>query len=391
MQVESADAATRTVTVRGTVAQAKAAFWVSLGRYETGDLGYRGREGAVHVPADLVDVVQAVLGLDNRPQARIDLKRGQALSEDELPDPQARPATMLPAITARAAAAHSPRPSPQPMWPMQVASLYAFPATWTATERPSRSSSWAADSGRKSWPPNFDRESIPAPAVEAIGVLGGQNHPGADPNADGEVMLDIEVCGTVAHGARLAVYFSDTSDRGFHGALSAAVHDAERSPSVVSISWGAPEDAWTEQARQVFDDMLIDAAALGITVLAAAGDHGAGDRTKDGKAHADYPASSPYMIGCGGTTLFDDDGQPSEVAWNDGDGRATGGGSATSTLRRTGRKSPFPPMSTAPGSRGAECRTWPATRTTRPGTLSWSTVNGYPWAEPARWLLCTPG
>lgn len=326
MQVESADAATRTVAVRGTAAQAKAAFGVSLGRYEIGDLGYRGREGAVQVPADLADVVEAVLGLDNRPQARVHLKRRQAISEDQLPDPQARPVTRLPAITAHAAAAHSPRPDPRPMWPMQVASLYAFPGDFDGSGETVAIIELGGGFEPDELATYFGRAGVPSPSVEAIGVLGGQNNPGADPNADGEVMLDIEVCGAVAPGARIAVYFADASDNGFHAALSAAVHDAERSPSVVSISWGAPEDSWTAQARQVFDDVLVDAAALGITVLAAAGDHGAGDATRDGKAHADYPASSPYMIGCGGTTLFDEDGQPSEVAWNDGDGWATGGG-----------------------------------------------------------------
>jgi kumamolisin len=312
MQVESADAATRTVTVRGTAEQAKEAFGVSLGRYETDDLGYRGREGAVQVPADLADVVQAILGLDNRPQARMHLKRGQALGEDALPDLQTRPAALLPSISAQAAAAHGQRPDPQPMWPMQVASLYGFPRDFDGSGETIAIIELGGGFGADEVTTYFGRAGVRAPSVEAIGVLGGHNNPGADPGADGEVMI--------------AVYFGDASDNGFHVALSTAVHDAERSPSVISISWGAPEDSWTQQARQVFDDVLVDAAALGITVLAAAGDHGTGDRTRDGKAHADYPASSPYMIGCGGTTLFDQDGQPSEVAWNDGDGWATGGG-----------------------------------------------------------------
>jgi kumamolisin len=162
--------------------------------------------------------------------------------------------------------------------------------------------------------------------VEAVSVGKGQNNPGPDAGADGEVMLDIEVAGAVAPGAHIAVYFGGNTDRDFHDALATAVHDAGRSPSVVSISWGSREDHWTGQARRVFDDVLVDAAALGVTVLAAAGDHGAGDVSDDGHPHADYPASSPYMIGCGGTTLFLAGGQPQEVAWNDGNGWATGGG-----------------------------------------------------------------
>src|SRR5262249_44687123 len=76
-----------------------------------------------------------------------------------------------------------------------------------------------------------------------------------------------------------------------------------------------------------FDQVLEDAAALGITVFAAAGDHGAGDAAGDGGVHADFPASSPHMVACGGTTLVGADGETvSEVVWNDGDGWATGGG-----------------------------------------------------------------
>ena len=353
MTVESADSATRTVTVRGTAEQAKTAFGVSLGRYETDDLHYRGREGSVHVPADLADVVVAVLGLDNRPQAHVHLRRRPALSEDGLPDPHEGPAAMLPALTAHAAAAHSPRPHPRPMWPMQVARLYAFPDQGNGGGQTIGIIELGGGFQQQELAAYFRRAQVdPAPSVEAIEVLGGHNDPGTDPNADGEVMLDIEVSGAVAPGARIAVYFSDATDRGFFAAVSAAVHDAIRSPSVVSISWGGPEDSWTEQSRRVFDDVLIDAAALGVTVYAAAGDHGAGDATPDGQAHADFPASSPHTIGCGGTTLFDQGGRAAEVAWNDGDGWATGGGISAVYPPQPWQTVALPPNVNNPGQPG---------------------------------------
>jgi kumamolisin len=326
MRVESADAATRTVVVRATAAQAGAAFGVSLGRYEAGGLTYRGREGAVHLPADLVGVVQAVLGLDNRPQARTHLKLGSALRDGELPGPAAEPASMLPAVQARVAAAASPRPDPQPMWPMQVARLYTFPTGVDGSGETIAIIELGGGFTADALATYFLRAGVPAPQVEAVGVGSDANDPGVDTLSDTEVLLDIEVAGAVAPGARIAVYFGDTSDRGFYDALLAAVHDSQRSPSVVSVSWGGPEDGWTGQARDAIDGVLLDAAALGITVLAAAGDHGAGDAFGDGQAHVDFPASSPHMIGCGGTTLYLDGGQPREVAWNDGDGWATGGG-----------------------------------------------------------------
>ena len=74
-------------------------------------------------------------------------------------------------------------------------------------------------------------------------------------------------------------------------------------PSVISISWGGPESNWTEQAFQQFDQAFQDAATLGVTITVAAGDDGSSDGVDDGQAHVDFPASSPNVLACGGTTL----------------------------------------------------------------------------------------
>ena len=147
-------------------------------------------------------------------------------------------------------------------------------------------------------------------------------------SADGEVMLDIEIVGAVAPGAVIAAYFAPNTDQGFLDAVSAAVHDAERRPSVVSISWGGPEATWTAQAMDEMEQALVDAAAMGVTVTVAAGDAGSSDGLSDGLAHVDFPASAPHALACGGTRLVLAGGAiGSETVWNDGpDGGATGGG-----------------------------------------------------------------
>jgi kumamolisin len=62
-------------------------------------------------------------------------------------------------------------------------------------------------------------------------------------------------------------------------------------------------------------------------VLAAAGDNGATDGVDDGQAHVDFPASSPWVLACGGTRVVASYGAiRSEKVWNDGLGGATGGG-----------------------------------------------------------------
>src|SRR5581483_7259633 len=99
-------------------------------------------------------------------------------------------------------------------------------------------------------------------------------------------------------------------------------------PSVISISWGAAESEWTPQALDAFNAAFNDAALLGITVCAAAGDNGSSDGESDGRAHVDFPASSPWVLACGGTRLVGKNGQiQSETVWNNGtNGGATGGG-----------------------------------------------------------------
>ena len=319
LDVLSSDPATRIAAGEGTVAQVSAAFGVSLGQYQTDEVTYRGREGAVHVPADIADLVEAVLGLDDRPQARSHVKPGRGLDEGELPDPDSEAdAAPGPAAAARA-------PAAKPLWAMEVAKLYGFPTNNGAGETIAiiELGGGYSDADLSVY---FARAKIsPAPSVEAVAVDQGSNQPGGD--ADGEVLLDIEVAGSIAPGAKIVVYFADNSDRGFLDALTTAAHDTTNAASVISISWGSPEAAWTTQARNAFDGALADAAALGVTVLAAAGDHGAADGGGDGHVNADFPASSPHIVACGGTTLVVSSGKiASEVVWNDNDGWATGGG-----------------------------------------------------------------
>jgi kumamolisin len=76
-----------------------------------------------------------------------------------------------------------------------------------------------------------------------------------------------------------------------------------------------------------FDQALQTAAALGVTVCCASGDNGSGDGVGDGEAHVDFPASSPFALGCGGTKLTASGNTiSSEVVWNESSDSATGGG-----------------------------------------------------------------
>jgi len=124
------------------------------------------------------------------------------------------------------------------------------------------------------------------------------------------------------------VYFAENTDRGFQDALSTAIHDQLNRPCAISISWGGPESSWTQAAMESMDQIAAEAAALGITITVASGDSGSSDGVSDNANHVDFPASSPNVLACGGTSLVAaGNAIGSEAVWNDGaQGGATGGG-----------------------------------------------------------------
>ena len=296
LSITQSSAARRSVVLRGTAANMQKAFGTKLAHYTTTAGEYRGRTGSLTIPSNLQPMVTAVLGLDNRPIAKPHSRRAQA-------------AKVTGALT-----------------PTQVAQAYSFPAGATGAGETIGIIELGGGYNTDDLNTYFNGK---APAITSISVDGGANQPGVDPDSDGEVMLDIEVAGSVAPGARIVVYFAPNTDQGFHDAITTAVQDTVNNPSVISISWGGPEDSWTAQAATAMLQACTDASGVGVTITAAAGDNGATDGVSDGKLHVDLPACLPPVLGCGGTKLTLSGGEiKTEVVWNEtanGEG-ATGGG-----------------------------------------------------------------
>ncbi|HTS51685.1 MAG TPA: S53 family peptidase, partial [Burkholderiales bacterium] len=266
---------------------------------------YRGRTGAVSIPQELHGIVVSVHGLDNRPQAKAHFR----LASNN--------------VNAAAAAVS--------YTPLQIAKAYSFPATGNGSGQTIGIIELGGGYKQSDLTTYFKNLKIsPAPTVVAVSVDGATNSPTGDTSGpDTEVGLDIEVCGAIAPGARIAVYFAPNTDAGFLDGINQAVTDTVNKPSVISISWGGPESSWTAQSLQSYNSALQSAAAVGVSICVAAGDNGSDDGVGDGEDHVDFPASSPYALACGGTTLeVSGSSISSEVVWNDqdtGDG-ATGGG-----------------------------------------------------------------
>jgi kumamolisin len=310
LTVTDVQAVTRRVKVAGTLGDLSSAFGTTLRQVSSpnpsgrGRVTHRYREGPLYVPALLADVVTAVLGLDTRPQAQPHFRvRSDA-----------------------AAAAQSTSYNPN-----QVAAIYDFPANTTGTGQTIAVIELGGGFSTSDLDAYFGGLGIAVPSITAASVDGASNNPGDTSGADGEVNLDIDVIGAIAPGAAQVVYFApNNGDQGFVDAISTAAQ-ASPAPIAISISWGQSEDSWTAQGLASMNSAMSDAAALGISVCVAAGDNGSSDGVSDGQVHVDFPASSPYALACGGTTLVANpttNAISSEVVWNElaSNEGATGGG-----------------------------------------------------------------
>jgi kumamolisin len=294
----------RTVTLAGTAAAMEKAFGIELTEYEYPEGSYRGRTGAIQIPEECASFIQGVFGLDDRPVAK----------------PHVRFHTNSGAFGARV--------SNTSYYPREVAKLYNFPLDANGADQVIGLIELDGGYRPADIRQYFRAQNLPVPVVHTATIDQAKNRPTTAQSADAEVMLDIEVAGSVAPGAKIVCYFTKNTSRGFIDALSMAVHDQLRGPRVISISWGAPEAGWTQQSMQCFDEVAQEAALLGITIIAASGDSGSSDGMEDMQNHVDFPASCPHVLAVGGTRLVASDGViNSETAWNDGpQAGATGGG-----------------------------------------------------------------
>jgi kumamolisin len=292
----------RTIKLSGECGKLCNLFGIELKRYQHPRTKgtFRGRIGPLYAPAEVSPVIQAVLGLDDRPQAKTHFR---------------------PLLPGQAAISS--------YTPPDLAKLYDFPQLDGNGE-----SIGIIELGggynQSDIDSYFASLGINTPRIVTVPIDGAENAPTGDPSGpDGEVTLDIEVAGSIAPDAQITVYFAPNTDKGFLDAVTTAIQDKQNKPSAISISWGSAEDSWTSQAMQSLNQAFQNSTTLGITVCAASGDNGSSDGETDGLSHVDFPASSPYVLGCGGTRLNSNNRAiTSEVVWNDQSigGGATGGG-----------------------------------------------------------------
>ncbi len=295
LEVTGTHAGRRAVYLSGTVAQVSKAFAASLNVYERavepgrrGEPGrtetYRGREGFIHVPSALVEIVVGVFGLDSR-----------SVTRRNLADP----------------------PSTTTITLAKVRQLYDFPTNQAVgqtiaifSEGGYLASDISANFGGN--PPTVTDVSIDA-----------SNGGFADP----ETTQDIFISASCAPGADVAVYFTGGSQQGWVDLVGRVVHPDPGDPvcSVLSSSFyimngddaalsSGATSALVDAVSQAFED----AAIQGVTICIASGDTGSQSKIPDSKAHVQYPGSDPWVLACGGTTIGNVSGSScDEWAWID--------------------------------------------------------------------------
>jgi subtilase family serine protease len=309
------------IPVRSTAGAIGHAFSTSLERLRLRS----GRTAFANAQAPLLDAsvagsVQAVLGLDNlavpRPLAlRAAHRPGAARAHVTRQVATGGPA---PCSTASSAAA-----AERAYTADQVAAAYSFSGLYGAGDQ-GAGQTVAIFELENNFPSDISAyEScygIHAP-VSYTPVDGGPGPANAN-NGDGlETELDIEQVIGLAPGASVHVYqgpyFMNASDANIYDTYHAMITSGAQ---VLSTSWGLCEQDDTSGPRAEYT-LFEEAAALGKSVFAAAGDAGSEDCTDQfgdptpALAVGD-PASQPFVTGVGGTTMAAIGPPPAEYVWN---------------------------------------------------------------------------
>ena len=307
IEVTKINSAVRMVTLRGTPKEFNNAFKVNLENFASKMHRFRSHREAIQIPENLENIIEGVFGLDN-----------QMTIEPRIPEVALTQDNLKASIKKRYS-------------PLEVAQAYKFPKG--ATGKGQSIAIIALGGGYKFEDIKYYLEEIigvPTPKITDVSVDDAKNSPGLNNLQDMEIVMDLEILAAIAHGAEIVVYFAPNTDQGFFNAVSAAVFDDVHKNSVISISWGKAECKWSKPIVESLNGLFQAAALLGITICVPSGDDGSDDGIEDGKVHVDFPASSPYVLSCGGTILTIEESKlKSEIVWNEkfrGKWWASGGG-----------------------------------------------------------------
>ncbi|MDQ6731871.1 MAG: S53 family peptidase, partial [Actinomycetota bacterium] len=326
-----------------TVAWAQRAFGTALSRYQSARATrFIAPSSGPRLPAALRGAVTGVVGLDTRPvfgnhprvagSSRLHHAPAHVGVASSFSGYQSRSGTSSGCAGAIADRGFTPN---QYLTAYDYAGLQAAGATGAGE----RVALIEIDGYRYSDITSFARcFGLPVPAVHGYGVnLGRPLPPG------GESTLDLEVLDAAAPGLKaIDVYESRSRASDVLRSLTAPLQNANRVPEIISASLGTCEPALALAigaggVRAVEGELALTTAA-GISVLAASGDTGSSDCIgRNGPIPAlavNFPSSSPYVTGVGGTNLALSPTNQivQQQVWNDAPYNVGAGGGGLSRL-----------------------------------------------------------
>ena len=326
------------VVLEATSDTLSSAFGVNLCDYEHEHGSYRAHDEPIQLPEELHEVVEAVLGLDNIPCSAKHYGLQVAESQPACGSTQSGTGSL------------------SLMNPLDVASYYKFPESETGAGQRIAIFQFGGGYYSEDLKAFLKPLGITPPQPNDIGIGGGSNKPmqfdllqeiTKTVNVDGEAAIkkygpklftewshtleatmDLQLVAALAPAAEIDVYFIRGGTQEFRQAMFAAQGDRRSAggqdvqpATVLSDSWGNTESGYTGYALTVLNQAMQSLKRSRITMCCASGDYGSRG-INPGKptttAHVVFPASSPFALACGGTTLkpagatFD-----GEEAWNE--------------------------------------------------------------------------
>ncbi|MCC5611949.1 S8 family serine peptidase [Nostoc sp. CHAB 5834] len=306
------------IVIEGAPEDFERAFQVSLRYFRYCDGIYRAYQGTVHVPEALAEIIDYVSGLDNLPLFQ-QYKHGVNLD--------------LPASDPPMLAKYLPK---------EIAALYHFPSSSDLNREvigimvpfggflKDDMKAYFSDLGLQTPEINVVGSNKPADKVKVQKALQGEIPRTPEIAATIETTMDIQLLGALANGAKIVVYIGEGFDvSSILHLLTQVATDVKYCPRVLSGSWGVAEEALPEKVLDLLDKQLLLLASRGVSICFSSGDGGSTSLPSNSNLIPTYPASSAYVLACGGTYVESNTSViTQETVWNSGKNASGGGFSA---------------------------------------------------------------
>jgi subtilase family serine protease len=292
------------IDASASVAQAEAAFHVSINTYQLGSNVFYANANPPTIPGPLSSIIASISGLDNSVHMRPLYRRANLGIE------KPKPALVNKSHSIRA----HPRGLGGGYGPTELNSAYdATPLLQAGIQGYNQTVAVFELDG---YPGSdvtqyFQAYNLGNPSITNVLVDGFNGSAGQWAI---EVDLDIEVVAAMAPEAAQIVYEGPNTTQGINDTYNQIVTDNKA--QITTISWGLCESQSGNAELQTLDNIFSQGAAEGISMFAASGDAGAYD-CGDTNLAVDSPASDPNIAGVGGTNLQLNNGTyDSESVWS---------------------------------------------------------------------------